>query len=46
MGVEHEIGDVERHDMMTLFHILHSNHRPCSQPRVLGMFHHPNLRYM
>jgi hypothetical protein len=32
-------------NMMTPFHILHGNHRPCLQPQVLGMFHHPNPRY-
>ncbi len=33
------------HDMMAPFHILHNIHRACLQPRVLGMFHHPNPRY-
>jgi hypothetical protein len=32
-------------DMITPFHILHSNHMPCLQPLVLGMFHHFNPRY-
>jgi hypothetical protein len=32
-------------DMMTPFRILHSNHKPCPQLQVLGMFHHPNPRY-
>jgi hypothetical protein len=32
-------------DMMAPFHILHNNHKPCLQPWVLRMFHHPNPRY-
>jgi hypothetical protein len=32
-------------DMRAPFHILHDDHRPCPQLRMLGMFHHPNPRY-
>ncbi len=29
-------------DMVAPFHILHGNHKACTQLWVLGMFHHPN----
>ncbi len=38
MGMEQDIGDVRHHDMMAFFLILHNNHRPCLQLRMLGMF--------